>query len=48
MLYCLPQLLRCLSTSPAGDKLAYEIGFTEQPDKRKLLCSLLHCSLPQG
>lgn len=35
------QLLRCLSSSPAGDKLAYEIGFTEQPDKRKRLSAPL-------
>jgi len=32
----LSQLLRCLSTSPSTDKLAYNIGFTEQPDKSSM------------
>ncbi len=27
------QLLRCLATSPTGDKMAYNIGFTDNPDR---------------
>ncbi len=27
------QLLRCLTTTPTGDKMAYDIGFTDNPDR---------------
>lgn len=33
------QLLRCLATSPTGDKMAYNIGFTDNPDRSEYTCS---------